>query len=63
MSNRGSVRDAATCLGGVLGMFLGAMLGFAVCMQSVVDRVARNDGGADPSSVSRSREPPEPPER
>ena len=25
-------------------MFLGAMIGFAVCMKAVVDRVARNDG-------------------
>jgi len=44
MSKKESVRDAVTCLGGVLGMFLGAMFGFAICMMFVVDRVARNDG-------------------
>jgi hypothetical protein len=44
MSKQESVRDAVTCLGGVLGMFLGAMLGFAICMMFVVDKVARNDG-------------------
>jgi hypothetical protein len=30
--------------GGFLGMFLRAMLGFAVCMKFVVDRAVRNDG-------------------
>ena len=44
MGNKESVRDAGTCLGGFLGMFLGAMLGFAVCMKFVFDKVARNDG-------------------
>ena len=44
MNKKESVRDAVTCLGGVLGMFLGAMLGFAICMMFVVDKVARNDG-------------------
>ena len=51
MSNKGSVRDAGTCLGGFLGMFLGAMLGFAVCMKSVFDKVARNDGTLQPSQA------------
>lgn len=32
------------CLGGFLGMFLGAMFGFAVCMKYMVDRVNRDDG-------------------
>lgn len=44
MSNSESVRDAGTCLGGFLGLFLGAMLGFAVCMKFLVEKVARNDG-------------------
>jgi hypothetical protein len=44
MSDKGTVRDACTCLGGFLGMFLGAMLGFAICMKFVVDKVVRNDG-------------------
>jgi hypothetical protein len=44
MNKKESVRDAVTCLGGVLGLFLGAMFGFAICMKLVVDRVARNDG-------------------
>jgi hypothetical protein len=44
MSKRESVRDAVTCLGGFLGMFLGGMLGFAICMKFVFEKVARNDG-------------------
>jgi hypothetical protein len=44
MSKTESVRDAGTCLGGFLGMFLGGMLGFTICMQSVFGKVARNDG-------------------
>ncbi len=44
MSNTESARDAVTCLGGFLGLFLGAMFGFAVCMKFLVDKVARNDG-------------------
>jgi hypothetical protein len=44
MSNTESARDAVTCLGGFLGMFLGAMLGFAVCMKFLFERVARDDG-------------------
>ncbi len=51
MSDRESVRDATTCLGGFLGMFLGAMLGFAVCMKAVVDRAARNDGTVHPNQA------------
>jgi hypothetical protein len=47
MSNKESVRDAGTCIGGFLGMFFGAMIGFAVCMKAVVDRVARNDGAVN----------------
>jgi hypothetical protein len=44
MSDKESVRDAVTCLGGFLGMFLGAMLGFAICMKFLFEKVARNDG-------------------
>ena len=44
MNKKESVRDAVTCLGGFLGLFLGAMLGFAICLKFVVDKVARNDG-------------------
>jgi hypothetical protein len=44
MNKKETVRDAVTCLGGFLGLFLGAMLGFAICLRFVVDRVARNDG-------------------
>jgi hypothetical protein len=47
MSDKESVRDAGTCLGGFLGMFFGAMLGFAICMKFLVNRVARNDGTVD----------------
>ena len=51
MSDRESVRDAGTCLGGFLGMFLGAMVGFAICMKFMVDKVARNDGTVDPNQA------------
>lgn len=44
MSNKESVRAAGTCLGGFLGMFLGGMLGFAICMKFMFEKVARNDG-------------------
>jgi hypothetical protein len=44
MSKRESVRDALTCLGGFLGLFLGSMLGFAICMKVMFEKVARNDG-------------------
>lgn len=44
MKSNESVRDAGTCLGGFLGLFLGAMLGFAFCMKYMVDRVTRDDG-------------------
>jgi hypothetical protein len=44
MNKKESVRDAVTCLGGFLGMFLGAMLGFAICLRFMVDRITRNDG-------------------
>jgi hypothetical protein len=44
MSNKESWRDAGTCLGGFLGMFLGGMLGFAICMKVMFEKVARNDG-------------------
>jgi hypothetical protein len=47
MNKKESVRDAVTCLGGFLGMFLGAMLGFGICLKFVVDKVARNDGTVD----------------
>ncbi len=32
-------------------MFLGAMLGFAVCMKSIVDRAVRNDGTVHPDQA------------
>jgi len=32
-------------------MFLGAMLGFAVCMKAIVDRAARNDGAVHPDQA------------
>ena len=44
MSNQESVRDSMTCLGGFLGMFLGAMLGFTICMKFMFNKVANNDG-------------------
>jgi hypothetical protein len=44
MNNKELVRDAGTCLGGFLGMFIGAMLGFAFCMKYLVDKVNREDG-------------------
>jgi hypothetical protein len=44
MSDKETVRDAFTCLGGFLGMLFGASLGFAVCMKFLVDKVNRNDG-------------------
>jgi hypothetical protein len=47
MSDKETVRDAGTCLGGFLGMFLGASPGFAICMKLVVDRVKHNDGTVD----------------
>ncbi len=42
--NTESARDAGTCLGGFLGMFLGGILGFAICTRFVFDKIARNDG-------------------
>jgi hypothetical protein len=51
MSNQESLRDAGTCLGGFLGLFLGAMIGFAVCMKVVVDRAVRNDGALHPNQA------------
>ncbi len=51
MGKKESVRDAVTCLGGFLGMFLGAMLGFAVCMWFAFDKVARNDATAQPDQA------------
>src|SRR5438270_1088575 len=44
MSNQESVRDAGSCLGGFLGMFLGAIFGFAVCTKLAFEKIARNDG-------------------
>jgi hypothetical protein len=44
MSDRESVRDAGTCLGGFLGLFLGGVLGFAICMKVMFEKVACNDG-------------------
>jgi hypothetical protein len=51
MSNKDSVRDAGTCLGGFLGMFLGAMFGFALCMKAVAERVVNNDGTVHPNQA------------
>jgi hypothetical protein len=51
MSNTESVRDAGLCLGGFLGMFFGAMLGFAVCMKFAFERVAREDGTINPNQA------------
>lgn len=44
MGTNENLRDTGTCLGGFLGMFLGAMFAFAVCMKYMVDKVARDDG-------------------
>ena len=44
MSNRESARDAGACLGGFLGLFLGGILGFGICVRFVYDRIAGNDG-------------------
>jgi hypothetical protein len=51
MSKQESVRDAVTCLGGFLGMFFGAMLGFAICMKFVYEKAARNDGTVQPDQA------------
>jgi hypothetical protein len=32
------------CLGGFLGLFLGGMVGFAICIRFLYDRIASNDG-------------------
>jgi hypothetical protein len=53
MSKKESVRDAVTCLGGFLGMFLGALFGFALCMKFVFDKVARNDGTVESDQALR----------
>jgi hypothetical protein len=36
------------CLGGFLGLFLGGILGFAVCIRFLYDRIANNDGTVHP---------------
>ena len=46
--NKESVRDAGTCLGGFLGLFLGGILGFGICVRFLFDRVAHNDGTVHP---------------
>jgi hypothetical protein len=51
MNNNESARDAVTCLGGFLGMFVGAMLGFAICMQVLFEKVARDDGTVEPNQA------------
>ena len=43
-----SARDAGTCLGGFLGLFLGGILGFAICIRFLYDRIAGNDGTVHP---------------
>jgi|SRR6516165_9922186 hypothetical protein len=44
MSNQESSRDAGLCLGGFLGLFLGGILGFAVCIRFLYQRIADKDG-------------------
>jgi len=44
MGNRESARDAGMCLGGFLGLFLGGIVGFAVCIRFLYRRIADNDG-------------------
>ena len=44
MSSSESARDAGTCLGGFLGLFLGGILGFAICIRFLYERIANNDG-------------------
>jgi hypothetical protein len=51
MNKQESVRDAGMCLGGFLGLFLGGMLGFAVCTQIVYEKIARNDGSQHPNQA------------
>ena len=51
MNKQESVRDAGMCLGGFLGLFLGGMLGFAVCTQFVYEKIARNDGSQHPNQA------------
>jgi hypothetical protein len=51
MSNQESVRDAGMCLGGFLGLFLGGMIGFAVCTKFAFEKIARNDGSVQPNQA------------
>lgn len=51
MSNNESWRDAGTCLGGFLGMFFGAMLGFAICLKYIVETVTQNDRIIQPNQA------------
>lgn len=51
MSNNESWRDAGTCLGGFLGMFFGAMLGFAICLKFIVASVTHNDSPIQPNQA------------
>jgi len=48
MSSMESPRDTGTCLGGFLGLFLGGILGFAICIRFLYDRIANNDGTVHP---------------
>ena len=51
MRDRESTRDVGTCLGGLLGMFVGAFLSFAVFAKMAFEKAARNDGSVDPNSA------------
>src|SRR5688572_15926507 len=51
MSKQESVRDAGMCLGGFLGLFLGGMIGFAVCTKFAFEKIARNDGSVHPNQA------------
>jgi len=48
MCNSESARDAGLCLGGFLGLFLGGILGFGVCIRFLYARIANNDGTVHP---------------
>jgi hypothetical protein len=49
--NKESARDVGSCLGGVLGLFLGGILGFGICVRFMFDKIARNDGTVHPNQA------------